>query len=123
LYFCIPHNDKLDGYWAKVEDRLAKIRSCRDIDGTPRRLALYDPPIDPALLIRARAAGIDINDVLDDLYGPSPHYRFTFLLAKAIEVTSGVKQFGSLLLLAGESRDAGGLVLLCSGREGDLNKV
>jgi len=123
LYFCIPHNDKLDGYWTKVEGRLAKIRSCRDIDGIPRRLALYDPPIDPALLIRARAAGIDINDVLDNLYGPSSHYRFTFLLGKAIEITAEVKQFGGSLLSALEKRDAEALAILRSGHEVEMNKL
>ena len=123
LYFCIPHNDKLDGYWAKVEDRLAKIRSCRDIDGTPRTLALYDPPIDPALLIRARAAGIDINTVLDQLYGPSPHYRFTFLLAKAIDITAEVRQFGASLLSALEKRDAEALALLRSGHEVEMTNL
>ena len=123
LYFCIPHNDKLDDYWTKVEDRLGKIRSCRDIDGVPRTLALYDPPIDPAMLIRARAAGIDINDVLDNLYGPSPHYRFTFLLGKAIEITGEVKQFGAALLSALEKRDAEALALLRSGHEVEMNKL
>src|SRR5262249_31990473 len=38
LVFCFPENEKLLGYWNHVEDRLFKIRNCRDISGTRRRL-------------------------------------------------------------------------------------
>jgi hypothetical protein len=31
-----------------------------------RQLALFEPPIDPALLVRAVAAGLDIGSVLLD---------------------------------------------------------
>ena len=47
LYFCIPRNDKLLGYWDTVADRLFKIRHCMNIEGVVRQLALFDPPIDP----------------------------------------------------------------------------
>ena len=33
LYFCIPRNDKLLGYWDTVADRLFKIRHCMNIRG------------------------------------------------------------------------------------------
>ncbi len=32
LYFCIPRNDKMLGYWDTVTDRLYKIRHCMNID-------------------------------------------------------------------------------------------
>ena len=58
LYFCVPHNDKLLGYWDTVEDRLFKIRHCMNIEGVMRQLPLFEPPIDPALLVRARAPAL-----------------------------------------------------------------
>jgi len=44
LYFCIPRNEKLLGYWDTVADRLFKIRHCMNIEGVVRQLALFDPP-------------------------------------------------------------------------------
>ena len=48
-------------YWDTVADRLFKIRHCMNIDGVVRQLPLFEPPIDPALLVKAAAAGIDIG--------------------------------------------------------------
>src|SRR5262245_24108150 len=91
LYFGIPSNDKLLSYWDIVEDRLFKIRHCLNIEGVARSLALYEPPIDPALLVRARAAGLDIASVLADLAAPMPHYRFPTMLARATELCNEVR--------------------------------
>ena len=44
LYFCIPQNDKLLGYWDTVADRLFKIRHCMNIEGIVRQLPLFEPP-------------------------------------------------------------------------------
>ena len=57
LYFAIPKNEKLLSYWDTVADRLFKIRHGMNIEGVRRSLALFEPPIDPALLVRAAAAG------------------------------------------------------------------
>src|SRR6185312_7106569 len=70
LYFCVPENDKLLGYWNRVADRLFKIRHCMNIEGQVRQLPLFEPPIDPALLVRARAAGLSIAEVLSDVATP-----------------------------------------------------
>jgi hypothetical protein len=45
-----------------------------------RQLALYEPPIDPALLVRATAAGLDIGAVLNEVNAGLPLYRFTVTL-------------------------------------------
>ena len=58
LYFCVPRNDKLLSYWDTVADRLFKIRNSLNIQGIFRQLALFEPPIDPAMLARAAAAGL-----------------------------------------------------------------
>lgn len=105
LYFCIPSNPRLQELKSTIADRLFKIRHCMDIDGRTRQLALFAPPIDPALLVRARAAGLDIGTALDMALSPSPHYRFHPLLQKALEFCNEVRSFGAALLSALEKRD------------------
>jgi len=117
FYFCIPKNEQLLTYWDTVEDRLFKIRHCMNIEGIVRQLPLFEPPIDPALLVRARAMGLDLNSVLNDLYAPLPHYRFSYLLQKAVELCGEVKSLGSALLSALEKKDAEELAVLRSGHE------
>jgi hypothetical protein len=112
LYFCFGSNENLLRYWKVVEDRLFNIRHCLDIAGRFRIPALFDPPIDPALLIRARAAGVDIADVLADAAASLPHYRFGVLAQKATELTTELKSLGASLLAALERRDGEALSLL-----------
>ncbi len=117
LFFCIPKNDKLLGYWDTIADRLFKIRHCLNIEGVARQLALFAPPIDPGLLVKAAAAGLDIASVLSDLNAPLPQYRFQVLVQKANEVVSDVKSLGSALLSTLEKKDAEELSLLRSTHE------
>ena len=70
--FCIPPNKDLLDYWDRVEDRLYKIRNCMNISGVRRQLALFAPEIDPRLLVRARAEGLSIEDVLNSISGDLP---------------------------------------------------
>lgn len=114
-YFCIPHNEKLTGYWDLVEDRLFKIRHCMDIDGRIRQLPLFAPPIDPALLVNATANGVDLSSVLSDLATPKPHYKYRPLARLASQFTAEVKALGQSLLSALQSRDAEGMALLQAG--------
>ncbi|MCP5107466.1 MAG: hypothetical protein GY950_29025 [bacterium] len=117
LYFCLPENENLLGYWDTVADRLYKIRNCMNIEGVVRQLALFEPPIDPALLVKAAAAGVDIGSVLSDMKAPLPHYRFQHLLSKAVELCADVKTLGNSLLSALEKKDAEEMALLRSGHE------
>ncbi|WAK02308.1 neuraminidase-like domain-containing protein [Methylobacter sp. YRD-M1] len=120
FYFCIPKNDKLLGYWDTVADRLFKIRHCMNIEGVVRELPLFEPPIDPALLVRASAQGIDLNSVLNDLSAPLPYYRFSTLLGKALEMTAELRSLGAALLAALEKRDAEHLANLRASHETEL---
>jgi hypothetical protein len=106
LFFCIPQNEKLLGYWDTVADRLFKIRHCMNIAGVVRQLPLSEPPIDPALLVQAAAAGLDIGSVLSDINSPLPCYRFTYTLQKAMELCAELKSLGGALLSALEKKDA-----------------
>ena len=104
--FCVPKNKKLLGYWDRIEDRLYKLRNCMTIDGVKKLPALFAPPIDPAMLVAARAAGLSLQDALDAVAGELPAYRFRYLVAKARQHIGGVQSFGAALMQAIEKRDA-----------------
>lgn len=106
LYFCIPPNDLLETLRDTIADRLFKIRHCMNVDGVVRYLPLYDPPIDPALLVAARAQGLDLASVLSDLNAPRPHDRFTTCLEQAHQAVEDVRRLGQDLKGILESRDA-----------------
>src|SRR5262249_7043048 len=116
-YFCVPRNDKLLGYWDRVADRLFKIRNCMNIEGVVRQLALFEPPIDPMLLVQAAAHGIDLNSVLGDLNAPLPYYRYSYMQQKALELCNEVRSLGGALLTALEKQDAEEIGLLRSTHE------
>src|SRR5207247_6273685 len=102
LYFCVPQNDKLLSYWDVVADRLFKIRNSLNIQGVFRQLALFEPPIDPAMLARAAAAGLDVSAIVNGLNQPLPLVRFQLLAQKATEIAQEVKSLGNSLLSAME---------------------
>ena len=116
-FFAIPSNDKLLGYWDTVGDRLFKIRHCMNIDGAVRTLPIFEPPIDPALLVRAAGAGVDIASALSDINVALPNYRFHVMSQKAAELSGEVKSLGGALLSALEKRDAEAMALLRSTHE------
>jgi len=117
LYFCVTENDKLLGYWDTVSDRLFKLRNCMNIEGVVRQLPLFEPPIEPGLLVRAAAAGLDLSSVLSDINAPLPNYRFDVMIRKAAELAAEVKALGQALLAAFEKRDAEDIALLRSSHE------
>lgn len=120
LYFCVPRNDKMLAYWDTVADRLFKIRNSLNIHGVFRRLALFEPPIDPALLAKAAAAGLDIGAIVSGLSQPLPLVRFSVLIAKASEICQEVKSLGGQLLSAIEKEDAEKLAILRARHERTL---
>ncbi|MGC9515412.1 hypothetical protein [Methanocrinis sp.] len=110
--FCVPENAKFIGYWDRVEDRLFKIRHSLNIEGVFRQLVLFEPPIEPMDLVRAIAGGASISGALTALNVAVPHYRYSFMLGTAKDMTSNVMELGSALLGAIESRDAEKLAIL-----------
>ena len=117
LYFCVPRNEKLLGYWDTVADRLFKIRNSLNIQGIFRQLALFDPPIDPALLAKAAASGLDIGAVVSGANQPLPLVRFRLLADKAAEITQEVKSLGGQLLSTIEKEDGEKLAILRAEQE------
>lgn len=116
LYFGVPHNDKLLGYWNTVADRLFKIRNSLNIEGVFRRLALFEPPIDPAMLARAAAAGLSPSDAMNASANLTP-VRFQPLLRQATELAQQVASLGQNLLSAMEKEDGEAIALLRSQHE------
>lgn len=123
LYFCIPNNPKLMGYWDTVADRLYKIRHCENIEGVFRKLALWDPPIDPALLVAATAQGLSLDSVLNDLNTPMPNYRFYYLIQKALELCNELKSAGGSLLSVFEKKDAEALSIIRARQEVEMQNL
>jgi hypothetical protein len=118
FYFCLSVNDKLLKYWDTIADRLFKIRNCMNISGAVRQLPLFEPPIDPAMLVKAAAAGIDTNSLMDEISGASaPLYKFQYVVQKANEVCADVKALGASLLSALEKKDAESLALIRATQE------
>jgi hypothetical protein len=112
LYFCIPRNDNLLSYWDTVADRLFKIHNSLNFQGIFRQLPLFQPPIDPALLARAAAAGLDVGAVVSGMNQPLPLVRFSLLVQKATEICQEVKSLGGGLLSAIEKGDNESLAVL-----------
>lgn len=114
FYFCIPRNDKIDRYWDTVADRLFKVRNCLDITGRARQLLPFDGLFDQ--LARAKALG-------DGFAGePLPAYRFSVMVAKAVELANDVQRLGGELLAALEKRDGEMLSLMRTQHERAIAK-
>lgn len=123
LYFCILRNDKLLTYWDTVADRLFKIRHCMNIEGVVRQLALFDPPIDPGMLVKAAAAGIDVGSIVSGLNQPIGPMRSLLLIQKALELCGEVRGLGSALLSALEKGDGEHLALLRQDHEIKIHQM
>lgn len=117
LYFGVPRNDRLVAYWDTVADRLYKIRHCQDITGTVRQLALFAPALDPGLLARATAAGVDVAGAVAGTRAPVSPVRASLLIQKALDVVAEVRSAGAALLAAIEKRDGEELARLRQGHE------
>jgi hypothetical protein len=111
-YFDIPANPQLQALRSLIDDRLYKIRHCQDINGNSISLALWDPPIDPSILVAAVAQGLSLSDILNDMNAPMPNYRFFFLLQKALDLCNELKSLASSFLSIKEKQDTEALQLL-----------
>jgi hypothetical protein len=123
LYFCIPQNANLLAYWDTVADRLFKIRNSENIQGVVQQLPLFDPPLDPGMLVKAAAAGIDISSIVSGLNQPLGPVRSSLLIQKALEIAAEVRSLGNALLASLEKGDAEQLALLRQGHEIQLQQM
>ncbi len=123
LYFCIPDNPQLRALGDTIDDRLFKIRHCQDIEGVCRLLPLFEPAIEPGLLVQAAAQGLSISSVLNDLNSPMPNYRFYYLLQKALELCAELKAMGNAFLSIKEKNDAEALSQLRAQHESSIHNL
>ena len=123
LYFCFPQNPTLLAYWDTVADRLFKIRNSENIQGVAQQLPLFDPPLDPGMLVQAAAAGIDIGSIVNGLNQPIGPVRSLLLIQKALEIAAEVRSLGNGLLAALEKGDAEHLATLRQGHEIQLQTL
>jgi hypothetical protein len=123
LYFGVPQNQNLLAYWDTVADRLFKIRNSENIQGVVQQLPLFDPPLDPGMLVQAAAAGINIGSVVSGLNQPLGPVRSPLLIQKSLEIAAEVRSLGGALLAALEKGDAEQLALLRQGHEIKLQQM
>lgn len=117
-YFSIPANPQHSLLRQLIDDRMFKLRNNLDIQGNPRRFALFDPPIDPAQLVRAYASGGGgAAGFAADITGPMPNYRFVYLLQKAIEMCNEVKSMADSYTAVKEKRDTEKMAMLRAGQD------
>ncbi len=112
LYFGIPENERISNLRETVNSRLNNIRNNLDIHGNPMSLALFQPAINPMILVEA-VANASSSSVSNHIYANTvPNYRFMVQLGRAQGFASQVSQFGQLLLSVIERKDSEALALL-----------
>ncbi|GFF26065.1 hypothetical protein IFM61606_09624 [Aspergillus udagawae] len=98
-FFTIPSNPNMAALGVMIDDWLFKICNSQDINSVFYQLPLFEPPINPALLVQVAVQGVSLQTVLQDLNGPMPNSCFQLLLAKALEMAQEVRLLGSSLLV------------------------
>ncbi|MFN0250264.1 MAG: neuraminidase-like domain-containing protein [Kofleriaceae bacterium] len=116
-HFCVPRNEKLNELRAVIADRLLKLRSCQDIDGVRRALSLYGRQIDPALLVRATADGLDLDVLLGRISSAKPSLYFQALWQRALQACERARSLEDAWLSAQERADSEELARLQNDQE------
>ncbi|KAK0719120.1 hypothetical protein B0H67DRAFT_599053 [Lasiosphaeris hirsuta] len=120
-YFSVPANPQMQALRDLIDDRLQKIRNGLDINGNPRRLPLFDAPLDPGQLIAALGSGESLARFAEGADGgPMPNYRARYLLQKALEICGELRAFSDSYLSIRERRDAEALASLRARQEGGV---
>lgn len=103
--FLPQQNEKLEGYWQTLAQRLYNLRHNLSIDGQPLSLSVYAAAADPAALLNAAvtaaSGGADLPTVND-----TPLYRFPVMLDNARSMVNQLIQFGGTLQSLIEKQDA-----------------
>lgn len=103
--FLPQQNEKLQGYWQTLAQRLYNLRHNLSIDGQPLSLSVYAASADPAALLNAAVTaaggGADLPTVNE-----TPLYRFPVMLEGARGMVNQLIQFGATLQSLIEKQDA-----------------
>lgn len=118
LYFGIPSNHQIDQVWQTLQSRFFNLRQNLDINGNALHLPLFQPPISPSSLIRAKARGQLSQALNNGGTIQAPHHRFYTQLGLAREFTQLVARFGEQLLATAREHDVERLTNLSLGHQG-----
>lgn len=77
-----------------------------NIQGVKRTLSLFAPPIDPGMLVKARAMGLSIDSILNSANEKRSIYRFRVIVKLAVDMAKDACQMGRDLLAILEKQDA-----------------
>jgi len=94
-----------------------------NIQGVVEQLPLFAPPISPAMLVAAQAAGVDLSSVLSNTNSGISSYRFNTITQRALDLCDAVRSLGAKLISALEKQDDEGLSLLRATQEATLLKA
>ncbi|KAK5988291.1 Toxin subunit YenA2-like protein [Cladobotryum mycophilum] len=124
-YFCTQANPEFLALRHKIDDRLFKIRNSLDINGNPRTLSLWDPPLNVGNLVAAAASSTrsDIALIISGFPKVMPKQKFTYLLKKSYELCEELKETSAKLLSIIEKEDREALQLLHSSHETGMQRI
>lgn len=103
--FLPSENDKLNGYWQTLAQRLFNLRHNLSIDGQPLTLPLYATPADPKALQNAAAAA-SVGSAGSLPNASLSILRFPQILESAQELVGQLTNFGGTLSSVLERKDA-----------------
>lgn len=97
-------NEKLQGYWQTLAQRLFNLRHNLSIEGHPLSLSIFATPANPSELLNAAV----IASQGGGNFPPEimPLYRFSLILENAKVLVAQLTQFGNTLLSITERQDA-----------------
>src|SRR4029450_8225582 len=96
---------------------------CVTSGGVLRARPSCDPPIDPGMLVKAAAAGLDISSIVSGLTQPIGPVRSLTLIQKALELCNEVRSLGNALLSALEKGDREHVALVRQRHEIQIQKM
>ncbi|MDE9495539.1 insecticidal toxin complex protein A [Xenorhabdus bovienii] len=111
-------NEKLQGYWKLLAQRLFNLRHNLSIDGQPLSLPIFAAPADPAALLSAAVRTSQGGGALPTTV--MPLYRFPVMLENARGMVGQLIQFGNTLLGLTERQDAEALAELLQTQGSEL---
>jgi hypothetical protein len=124
FYFSVPPDKHANDLHDLIDDRLFKLRNCRDIDGIIRKIDLFGTPINPAQLLSALAKGLSLGQILGSLFAPPPTYKTSFSIQKSKETLADLRAIGGMITSAIEKGTSEEFTLMQARMEKDgLNRM
>jgi Tc toxin complex TcA C-terminal TcB-binding domain/Neuraminidase-like domain len=117
MVFCIPPDTSFDQLRQRATTKINNIRAGLNFNGQPQVYSTFGTRIDPALLARAAAAGIDLSNATSGVAAPPRYLRFAVLLQRAKDFAGELERVSGSLLGALTDDSAETLNELRAGQE------